>query len=99
MSLRPAAAIGNHLSVFGEFWIVNCRIAPARWATLHKFGYGSVEDRAGVASCALGLLSPVGPVAAECVDRSGPSKDLATMRHIARDELFLSGLQPESALH
>ena len=28
MNLRPAAAIGNHLSVFGEFWIVNWGLLP-----------------------------------------------------------------------
>ena len=38
--------------------------------------YGRVDDRAGVESCALGQLSPIGRVAAERMDRSGPSKEL-----------------------
>lgn len=56
-------------------------------------GHGRVGDRAVVESCALGLLSPVGPAAAEYVDRSGPSKDLAGVRHTSPDEIFLPGIQ------
>ena len=33
-------------------------------------------------------MSPVGPVATECVDRSGSSQDFATMHDTARNEVF-----------
>ena len=41
---------------------------------------------------ALGVPDPAGPVAAERVDCSGPSQNFATVRHAARDEVFLPGL-------
>jgi len=35
---------------------------------------------------------PVSPMTPECVDRSGSSRNLTTMRHTARDEVFLACL-------
>ena len=36
-------------------------------------------------------MSPLGPVAAKCVDRSGSSQCFTTMRHATRDEVFFPG--------
>jgi hypothetical protein len=35
------------------------------------------------------FLDAIGPMASECVDRSGPSDDLTTVRDAARDDVFL----------
>ena len=40
----------------------------------------------------LGVPDAIGSVAAKCVDRSGPSKNFAAMRHAAPDEVFLPGI-------
>jgi hypothetical protein len=49
-----------------------------------------VDDHIEVENIA--LPDAVSPVAAKCVDRSGPSKNFATVRHASRDEMFLTGL-------
>src|SRR5215469_4459231 len=35
------------------------------------------------------FLDAIGPMTSECVDRSGPSDDLTTVRDAARDDVFL----------
>jgi hypothetical protein len=40
----------------------------------------------------LRVPDPIGPVATECMDRSGPSQNFATVWDAARDEIFLPGV-------
>ena len=50
-----------------------------------------MADCAQLECSALGVLCAVGPVAAKCVDSSGPGNHFATVRYAARDEVFLAG--------